>query len=66
MVHTLAGKGDGGFDVIRLQIWHLIKDLRVTETVAEQVEHVRHTDAHATNAGAAAALLRIDGDSRLK
>ena len=52
-----------GSQIIHLKIGHLFQNLFGTQTGGEKIEHVNHTDAHAANARATAALFGIDGYS---
>ena len=63
MVHPAAGVGHAGAEVIRLQVRHLVEDLRGIESSGEEVEHVHHADSHAADTGLSAALLGIGGDA---
>ena len=51
----------GGFEV-----GHLGQNLLGGEAGGEELEHVGHADAHAANAGPAAALARVGGDAMLQ
>ena len=53
----------GGFQIIHLKVGHLFEYLFRTEAGGEKVEHIHHTDAHATDARPPAALLRVDSNS---
>jgi len=57
-----GGELERGAHVFWLEIGQLVEDLFSGQAGGEQVEDVGHADAHASDAGASAALLWIDGD----
>lgn len=65
--HGVIGLGGGVFqtggDVLRLEVGVVFEDLRLGNFCGEQVEDFLHPDAHPANAGAPAALVRIEGDT---
>lgn len=63
MVYALAGESKASANVIRFQIRHFLKNRCLREAGVEKVEHIRNANAHASNAGAAATLQRVDGDA---
>lgn len=48
-----------GLQVCHLQIWHFLEDLIGRKTGREKIQHIDDSNAHAANARAAPALLRI-------
>ncbi len=63
VVEITRGVGEAGADVFRFQVRIVRKDLLGGGAAGEHVEDVFDADTHATNAGAPAALLRINGDA---
>ena len=63
MIHTKAGVGEGGLEVVRFKVGHFVENLSGIQSGSEQIEHIHDADSHAADAGFAAALLRIDGDA---
>ncbi len=63
MVNAATGVDKTGFEIIRLQVRHLVKNLDGVEASSEEIEHVTDTDAHPTHARATSALRGIDGDA---
>lgn len=65
--HRVVGLGGGvveaGLDIGGLQIGEVLKDFGLRDASGEEIEHVLHANAHAADAGAAAALMRIEGDA---
>ena len=63
----MVGLGGGVFeasvDIGGLQIGEILKDFRLRDASGEEIEHVLYTNAHAANAGTAAALMRIKSDA---
>ena len=51
------------FQVIGFEVRQLFENLFRVQASSVEVEHVGHADAHAADAGAAAALLEVDRDS---
>lgn len=49
--------------ILGFKVGHLVKDLRRRQSGCEEIEHVAHANAHPADAGSAAALLGMDGDS---
>ena len=49
-------------DVLRLEIGIVLQDLCFLDSGGKKVQHVLHPDAHASDAWAAAALVRVEGD----
>ena len=50
-------------EIIRLQVRHLVENLRGVEARGEKIKHVHDANPHPADARAASALLWIDGDS---
>jgi hypothetical protein len=63
VIEPLARKPQTGRNIFRCKIRQFFKHLYRRQAVGEQIEHIRHTDAHVTNAWAAPTLLWIDGDT---
>lgn len=63
VVELFGGVLQGGADVLFLQIRVVLQDLGMTGASGQQVEDIRDPDAHATDAGAPAALMGVDGDT---
>jgi len=64
MVDFPGGVLKAGQQVIRLQVRKFLDDLGRSHSGGEQVEHVANADAHSTDAGSPAALLRIQSNPR--
>jgi hypothetical protein len=73
-VHVLAGEEDGmvsfgggvveaGGDVFGLEVGVVLEDFGFGDFGGEEVEDVFDADAHAANAGAASALVGVEGDA---
>lgn len=60
MIEPLARKAQTGLNIFRLKIGKLFDDLLRGKAVGEQVKYIDHPNAHASDAGAPTALLRID------
>ena len=54
---------NAGLDVLGLEIGIVGQDFRFRNPRRQEIEHILDADAHAPDAGAAAALLGIEGDS---
>ena len=52
-----------GGDVVGFKIRIVRDDFVATGTGSKQIQHVTHADAHATNARATTALLRVERDA---
>lgn len=63
MVELAAGVLEAGLNVFGLKVRQLLQNLFGGQSVSQQVQHVNDTDAHAPDARAAAALLRINRNS---
>ena len=63
MVNATAGIHEARLEIVRLQIGHLIEDLRGVEAGGKKVENVTHADTHPAHARTTSALLRIDCDA---
>src|ERR1043165_3913617 len=63
MVEPACGVKQCRAQVVGLKVGHLFENLFGVQAGGEEVEHVCHADAHAADAGAAAALLGVDRDS---
>jgi len=53
----------GGLNIFSFEIRHLLQNLICSQAGCKQIEDVGEADAHASHAGATAALTGIDGDS---
>ena len=62
----LSGVLQGRLQVGGFEVGHLGQHLLGAEAGGEELKHVGHADAHAANAGPAAALARIGGDALLQ
>lgn len=60
MINAPAGELKACTEIIRFQVRHLLKNGGLGQTGIKKIKHVCDTDAHAANAGAPTALLRID------
>ena len=58
-----GGVLQGGLQVGGFEVGHLGQNLLGGEAGGEELQHVGHADAHAANAGPAAALARVGGDA---
>ena len=63
MIQLAAGVLQAGLDVFRLQVRQLLENLLRGQPIGEQIQDIRHPDAHSANAGVSAALGRIGCDS---
>ena len=62
MIEPARGKVQGGAQIFRFEIGHLVEDLFGRQAGGEEVQDVSHPNPHAANARTTATLLRIDGD----
>jgi hypothetical protein len=62
MVKIPRGVRNRGANVFWLQVWEVGEDLFRGRATSEHVENVFNTNAHSTNARAAAALIGINRD----
>jgi len=60
MIQFTAGVLEASLDVFGLQIRQFLEHLLRCEAVGKQVEHIRHANSHASNAGTSPALFRIN------
>lgn len=60
MINAPAGELKTCPDIIRFQVRHFRKNGGLGQAGIKKIKHVRYTDAHAANAGAPTALLRVD------
>ena len=63
MVNSSAGERQTRFEVVRLQVGHLVKDLRGVQSRREEVKDIADANPHAPNARTSPALFRIEGDT---
>src|ERR671919_1671955 len=63
MTNPPAYKAQACLNVFRLQIWEFFNDLIWGQPIGKQIQNVAVSNSHATDAGAATALLRINSDS---
>jgi len=63
MIDSLAGEPEAGEDIGLGQVRELVEDLLMAQAVRQEVQHVDDADAHSSDAGPAAALLGVNGDS---
>jgi len=47
-------------DIVRLQVWIVVEDLRRALTSRQKLQNVDDTDTHPPNTGTSSALLRIE------
>jgi hypothetical protein len=52
-----------GIHILGFQVREFLENLLTSETRGEQVQDIRHANAHAPDTGASAALARVYGDS---
>ena len=63
MVQPARCETQAGLKILGVEIRKFLENLLSRQSRREKIEHVRDSDAHATNAGAPPALLGIDGDT---
>ncbi len=63
MIEPTTGKLQAGRNVFGFEIRQFLKDLLLREVGSEQIQYIDDADAHPTNAGASATLLRVDRDT---
>jgi len=63
MIDPAGGEAKRSLQVGGFEVRHFVQDLLGRESGSKQIEYIADADAHASNAGATPALLRIDGDS---
>lgn len=63
MVEPARREPERRLEIFGLEIGHLFENLRRAEPRGEEIEYVADANAHPPDAGTAAALFRIDGDS---
>jgi hypothetical protein len=63
MIEFAAGVLEAGPNVVRLEVWQLLQYFLGGQAISQQIQNVNDTDAHAPDAGAAAALLWINRNS---
>ncbi len=62
----MGGEGETGSEVLGFQFREILKDLFLGHSACEIFEYVFHRDTHATDAGLAAAHVRVKGDAVMK
>jgi hypothetical protein len=63
VINSPTREAQAGQNVLRLQVRELLQHLFGRQAAGQEIENVGHADAHPADAGASAALLRIDCDS---
>ena len=63
MVNPAAGIREARFEIVLLQIRHLVEYLSRIETRGEKVEDIADTNPHAAHTRTASARFGIDGDT---
>lgn len=63
MVESSAGEAQTRGNVLALQVGEFLENLVRRQPVRQQVEHIRHADAQAADAGTPSALGGVDGDA---
>jgi hypothetical protein len=63
VVGLLGSEGKTSADILLLQIRKIGEDLGLADTGSQQIENILHSDAHAADAWATAALIRVERDA---
>src|SRR5262249_50287426 len=63
MIEPLASKPQTGVNILQFEVWQFFKHLLCGQAVGEQIEHIRHTDAHASDTWTSPTLLGVNGDT---
>lgn len=63
MIDATAYKAQAGLNVFRLEIGKFLNDLSRGQSIGKQIQNVADSNSHAPNAGAAATLIGINGNS---
>ena len=63
VVNAAAGEREARFEVVGLEVRHLVENLCGVEAIGEKVEHVADSDAHAADTRAPATLFRVERDA---
>src|SRR6266481_5522380 len=63
MVNATARESKARFQIVRLQIRHLVENLCGVQARRKKIENVADSNAHAADTRSAAALLRVERDA---
>jgi hypothetical protein len=63
MINSPTGEAQAGLNILGLQIRQFQQYLFGGQPTGQEIENVGYADSHPADAGASAALLRIDRDS---
>ena len=63
MVNTTTGESETRLQIVGLQIWHLIENLRGVQAGCKKVQNIGDTNTHPSDTWASSTLLRVKRDA---